>query len=339
VSARTTEQLVGQSVFDVADPLQRDDLERAFAQARETGQAHFNMSGPDGRGGIAQYQTNIGPLRRHGELVGYVMVVHDISELKQATETVQQRTVELGQARELDRLKSNFVNAVTHELRTPLTSIKGYAEFLEDGIGGDLSATQLNFVHQLLAGTERLERLVDDLLDFARIEAGTFTLKIEPADLVSKVHEVIGSLRPQADDARLTLSADGLDTPLQLPMDAQRIGQVLINLLNNAIKFTPPGGTITVRARIEDGFVRCEVADTGIGIKTEDIPKLFQRFSQLESGLRSGTGTGLGLSISKTIVEAHGGAIGVTSTPGQGSVFWFTLPLARSATSAPPATP
>ncbi|MNX66882.1 Alkaline phosphatase synthesis sensor protein PhoR [compost metagenome] len=238
----------------------------------------------------------------------------------------QKARAELEAAQSLDRLKNDFVNSVSHELRTPLTTIKGYTEFLEDGIGGDLSDAQLKFVRQIGQSTGRLERLVDDLLDFARMEAGTFRLNVVREDLAAKVQEVIASLEPQSEAAGLTLRPVLHDAELWLEMDPQRIAQVLINLIGNAIKFTPPGGLVEVRLCSEDDMVRCEVADNGVGISPEDQARLFQRFSQLSPGMRKG-GTGLGLSISKALIEAHGGQIGVESIPGRGTTFWFTLPL------------
>lgn len=229
---------------------------------------------------------------------------------------------------ELDRLKTNFVNSVSHELRTPLTSILGYSEFLEDELGGELTPQQRGFVGQIQKGANRLVFLVDDLLDYARMVAGTFRLKFEEADLGQKIGEIVESLRPQVEEAGIQIEVSVPDEPLLLAMDPKRIGQVLINLVNNAIKFTPPGGTIHIQAHRSEGGICCQIVDTGIGIASEDIPRLFQRFSQLESGVQMGRGTGLGLSISKSLVEAHGGEIGVQSTLGKGSMFWFTLPLA-----------
>ncbi|MFN3429979.1 MAG: ATP-binding protein, partial [Candidatus Sericytochromatia bacterium] len=250
----------------------------------------------------------------------------DVTDYKRAIEEVAARRAELAQAQEVDRLKNTFASSVSHDLRTPLTSIMGYAEFLEDEIGGPLTAQQHGYVIQIMRGAKRLEHLVDDLLDFARIDAGTFHLKREPADLAVEIQEVAESLGPQVDEAGLTLSIAPLAGPLVAPMDTSRIQRVLFNLLHNAIKFTPSGGTIEVRARREGDRLRCEVVDTGIGIAEDQIPRLFQRFSQLKSGSEKG-GTGLGLSICRAIIDAHGGTIGVTSEPGRGSVFWFCLPV------------
>ncbi|HEY9723422.1 MAG TPA: CHASE domain-containing protein, partial [Oscillatoriaceae cyanobacterium] len=244
-----------------------------------------------------------------------------------AEQLVAERTHALDQAQALDRLKNNFVNAISHDLRTPLTSIRGYTEFLEDEVGGPLAPAQQEFVGQIARGTERLEHLVDDLLDFARMDAGTFQLKREPANFAALVREVAASFAPMLKESHLDLALR-FEAPeaLEVRMDAARIERVLFNLSHNAIKFTPAGGTIVVRTSREDGVLRCEVVDSGIGIAPEQTAKLFQRFSQLEPGSHKG-GTGLGLSIAKAIIEAHEGKIGVTSAPGKGSTFWFTLPL------------
>jgi PAS domain S-box-containing protein len=319
-----------ENFLKLVHPDDRPALERRTSEVLARGDAlmeEFRIVRPDGAVRVLYSKAEV--IRDSvGHPIRMIGVNQDVTELKQAYEEIAQRTSELRKAQELDYLKSNFVNAVTHELRTPLTSIKGYAEFLEDEVGGPLSEPQREFVHQLQLGAERLERLVDDLLDFARIDAGTFKLRVSDADLTAKIRETALSLEPQAREARLSLKLALPEEPLRVAMDAQRIAQVLLNLVNNAIKFTPPGGTITVTAVSEGVGVRVEVTDTGIGIPAEERPKLFRRFSQLESGLRSGGGTGLGLNISKAIVEAHHGAIGVTSQPGVGSTFWFTLPSA-----------
>lgn len=247
----------------------------------------------------------------------------DVTERKQIEQQLRRQYEALT---ELDRLKSHFVNAVTHELRTPLTSVKGYAEFLEDDVGGELTDQQREYVQQLTAGAKRLENILGDMLDYARIEAGTFRVVPEPAELNDKVREILESLRPQASAAQVQLELCLTEPPLQVSMDAQRIGQVLLNLLGNAIKFTPAGGTVRVRTMGDARVVRCQVEDTGPGIAPGDIGRLFTRFTQLEAGQMKRVGIGLGLSIAKSIIEAHGGHIGVESEPGRGSTFWFTLP-------------
>ncbi|GEM_PF-2057968 len=325
-------ELVGRSYLDVIpDPRARELTKRAIAGER----IHAILSAPNHMAIEHWFSPMLGP---KGEVLRVIGVAIDITERMLLEEQLRGQYERL---KELDRLKSNFVNAVTHELRTPLTSIMGYAEFLEDEIGGSLAAPQLEFVKQIQRGSRRLEFLLNDLLDFARIEAGTFRLRVTKADLGLKIREIVQSLKPQADEAGLSLQADLPEAPLWVRMDAQRIGQVLINLIGNALKFTTTTGEIFVSARpTGDPAVEspqallCEVRDTGIGIAAADLPKLFQRFSQLESGVKHGKGAGLGLSISKALVEAHGGEIGVKSEPGKGTTFWFTLPLGPGPTLA-----
>lgn len=245
-------------------------------------------------------------------------------ERQLAEEVIIHQGIELEKEKELARLRS-FINSLSHELRTPLTSIIGNTELLEDLVGGELTSMQAGFVRQIQNGTLRMKRLVDDLLEFARIEAGTFQVKLQETDLVPVIQEITDSFRLQLEEANLDLSLSLPDEPLVLRVDAQRIEQVIGNFLSNAIKFTPPAGDITLRVLRTEESYRFEVTDSGPGIAQEDLPKLFKPFGQLEAGSRKG-GTGLGLSLCKTLVEAHGGTIGVRSELGKGATFWFTLP-------------
>jgi PAS domain S-box-containing protein len=229
---------------------------------------------------------------------------------------------------ELDALKSNFISTVSHELRTPLATIMGYTEFLEEQIGGHLSPDQRSFVSQILLGARRLELLVDDLLDFARLESGSLRMNCQESDLVQNVREVAESFVPLARAKSITLHASLPEQPLPLRVDGVRIAQVLTNLLSNALKFTPPGGQITLSLECTEEAACIEVQDSGIGISHEHHPYIFERFYQVDpSTTRLHGGAGLGLPISKALIEAHGGRIGVRSQEDQGSTFWFTLPL------------
>lgn len=257
-----------------------------------------------------------------GQYAGVYITLIDISERKEA----EAARAEVRAAKELDQLKTAFVNAISHDLRTPLTSILGYAEFLEDELGGPLSHDQQAFVLNIKKSAHGLENLVNDLLDNARLEAGVFKLKLEEVDMGSLVQEIVESLQPQAQEGGLSIEVVTPASPLRVQLDGYRIGRVFTNLLSNAIKFTPKRGRIHVRTRIEGDQVYSEVEDSGIAISPEDQAKLFQQFSQLTGGLKKG-GTGLGLHISKSIVEAHGGRIGVRSEVGTGNTFWFSLPL------------
>lgn len=238
------------------------------------------------------------------------------------------QAAQIERLQELDRLKGDFLNAASHELRTPLTSITGYAEFLEDQIGGPLTPNQAEFVAQIQAGASRLQRIVDDMLDFARLEAGAFSLERQWVDLRARLQAEVASVQPQAREAQLELTTELPPDPVMVCLDPGRIGQVLLNLVGNALKFTPPGGRIRVRLLPGDREVRVEVQDTGIGIASAHRARLFEKFFQVDaSSTREHGGAGLGLAIARGLVEAHGGAMGVESQEGQGSTFWFTLPV------------
>jgi PAS domain S-box-containing protein len=231
------------------------------------------------------------------------------------------------QIQEVDRRKTEFVTLVAHELRTPLTSIAGYIALLLEGQGGPLTEPQREWLGTIGANAGRLVTLTDDLLDMARIEAGKIELKCTPLDLVSLIQEVARALRPQLEgkDQRLTL-----DLTAALPAivgDADRIRQILTNLLSNALKYTPSGGGITIAARGGAGCVRVAVQDTGIGLTPDEQAELFTPFFRARhDATQEAGGTGLGLAITRALVELHGGAITATSVPGQGSTFSFTLP-------------
>lgn len=315
--------------------LHPDDRKVTVARCHEAtraGEGHkieYRFIAKDGR--IVWISDTVGVLRdEQGQVKLTRGVMVDVTERKRAEEAASALRTEIVAARKLDELKSQFLNMVTHELRTPLTTIKGFVEFLEEGIAGPLTPQQSEYIAQIRGADERLERLVDDLLDFARMDAGTFRLRLTRCNLVERLQEVVDGQRPQAEHAGVRLVAELPEEPLVATFDPDRVGQVLTNLVSNAIKFTPAGGRITIRAKREGDHILCEVEDNGLGIETLDIAKLFNRFTQLKEGQERG-GTGLGLAISKALIEAHGGQIGVRSLGhGHGSTFWFTLPATDS---------
>ena len=291
----------------------------------------------DGRvlGSLAQYYREPrDPSPRDRQLVDIARHLAEIAiERHQAEATLRNRNAELEalntRLKEMDQLKSNFVNLVSHELRTPLSAIRGFAEFLEDQFGGPLSTEQISYVAEILRGAQRLQALLDDLLDFARMDAGTFHLEREDVELVSTIGKTLESLRPLALVRKIDLEGPPEETQLRLRADPARVSQILINLVGNALKFTPAGGRVSVAVFPLGGEVRVEVNDNGTGVAPEHLLHLFERFYQVDSvNSRGSGGAGLGLPICQALVEAHGGKIGVTSTPGVGSQFWFTLPMA-----------
>jgi signal transduction histidine kinase len=241
------------------------------------------------------------------------------SAVEQSMTSLRQSNDEL---RKLDRFRDEFLSTVTHELKTPLTSILGFARMLERGTNGPISEAQRQSVGRIIANTKHLHQLVSDLLDVTAIRQGKLSLRKAAEPLGSVVHETVALLAPEAERKQVAMVEELGPLPA-LQMDAGRIGQVLTNLLANAMRFSPEGGRITVRVAAGGGEVRVEVEDEGPGVSDEAMARLFEPFAHGERG-----GTGLGLSICKAIVEAHGGAIGVVTAPGQGSTFWFTLPAA-----------
>jgi PAS domain S-box-containing protein len=230
--------------------------------------------------------------------------------------------------RDADLMKDQFLGILSHELRTPINAITGFGSILDDELAGPLAPQQHEYLRKILGGAEVLLVLVNDLLDMSRIQAGKFTLAFEPTDVRQVVADAVATLTALALQKHLELL---LDLPQALPViraDPQRVGQIITNLVSNAVKFTPEGGRIRVHGRLDlQGRLRFEVEDTGPGIAEGDVARLFQPFTQLDmSFTRQAPGTGLGLSIAKALVEAHGGTIGVRSEPGAGSTFWFTLP-------------
>jgi signal transduction histidine kinase len=241
---------------------------------------------------------------------------HQKEELEEQNRRVQ----------EVNRLKTEFVTIVSHELRTPLTSIAGYVELLLAGEAGRLVQAQREYLGTVKNNADRLIELIEDLLDISRIEAGKVELHRTTLDLSQLIQEVAGLLRPQIEAKGQLLTLNLADALPVLVGDAKRVMQILTNLLSNAHKYTPPGGRITVTVRGEDGRVRVEVQDTGIGLSSDDQAQLFAKFFRAKNpATRQVGGTGLGLAITRSLVEMHGGEITVSSAPGQGSTFSFTL--------------
>jgi PAS domain S-box-containing protein len=261
-----------------------------------------------------------------GTVIGLLNLSIEVSD-RIEREKLQETHIEA--LREADRHKDEFLSVISHELRTPLNFIMGFASTLEDEVQGPLNERQHAAVAKILSGSERMVGLVDDLLDVARMQAGSFMLLCEPTPVAPIVEDVLASLQPLAAAKGLTLAAEVAAPPATL--DPQRVAQVLTNLVANAIKFTDEGG-VRVRAEAAGDRLTVAVEDTGCGIDPADQPRLFRRFQQLDmTNTRKAGGTGLGLAISKALVEAHGGTIGVESRLGEGATFHFTLPLAGPA--------
>jgi PAS domain S-box-containing protein len=231
--------------------------------------------------------------------------------------------------RELDKMKTDFISVVSHELRTPLTSIKGYTDLLLSGATGELTDLQSEFLGIIQGSTTRLSNLINDILDISRIESGSIALRHESIDYRRIVSDTLRLMKAAADEKQISVDASLPENIPAVRGDADKVTQVLTNLVSNAIKYTPEGGWVKVSLEVagEASVTTC-VADSGIGVAPEDQKKLFQKFFRADNtSTREAGGTGLGLVIAKTIIELLGGAIWVESDPGRGSRFYFTLPI------------
>jgi signal transduction histidine kinase len=256
--------------------------------------------------------AEVQPIAPHGP--------HEVRELAQAFNEMNTR-VQTSQ-----RSQREFVANVSHELKTPLTSVQGFAQALLDGTAAT-PATQKQAAQVIYDESGRMHRMVLDLLDLARLDAGTLELQRAPVDLAAMLNSIAEKFTPQAHQGSVNINVEASPLPVVIG-DGDRLVQVLTNLVDNALKFTPPGGSITLHARQEGSSIQVEVADSGAGISSKALPYIFDRFFQADPSRSGGQkhGAGLGLAIVKEIVAAHGGKISVRSEQGTGSTFTVTLP-------------
>ncbi|MFP4473192.1 MAG: sensor histidine kinase [Candidatus Omnitrophota bacterium] len=254
---------------------------------------------------------------------------------------VQERTKQLSETlahlKQISKAKSDFISAVSHELRTPLTSIKGYASILISGKVGDIPDKVRDRLQKINKHSDSLVQLINNLLDISRIESGGTEMRTRPQPISPVVEEVADLLAPQLKEKEITLVREiSRDLP-PAHFDTSQIERVLINLISNAVKFTPQGGTIKFSAQPKGSYAELAVADNGIGIKPDDVARLFNEFYRVENQINQNVkGTGLGLSLAKKIVEAHGGRMWVESEYGSGATFFFTVPIEEPAANRKP---
>ena len=334
--------------------LRADGTDELFAVATRTANELTN----DGRAQLVRASEErdthsfgfVAPIEVRGEVVGELAAdpqrfeaggVSDslttvASELSLALERDRLRATEREAAkalaeqnerlREIDAMKAQFVSMVSHELRTPLTSMVGYLELVLDGKAGELNEDQQHFLEIANRASHRLNLLIEDILDVSRIDAGRLSLEREWIDVVELVNTAVEADAMTAKRKDVDLKAAARGEPGQLWADPKRLTQVLDNLISNAIKFTPEGGTVAVTTAPADDGVRIAVSDNGVGIPEDEIDRLFERFFRASTGVNA-PGTGLGLSISKSMVEMHGGTISVESKVDHGSTFVVDLPI------------
>ncbi|MCP4649914.1 MAG: hypothetical protein GY853_07545 [PVC group bacterium] len=250
---------------------------------------------------------------------------HDQLEIR-----VQERTKELAEANQklvkLDKMKSDFVSAVSHELRTPLTSIKGYAAIMMAGRLGEVTEIQQEKLKKINVHSDELIQLVNDLLDIARIESGRIGMSIKHASLTEIIKSIADLFFPQTDEKDINMVLDMPEDQLMVWMDPSQISRVFINLIGNAMKFTPQNGEISIKVKPGEDFITVEVSDSGIGISKEDMARIFDEFYRVDNAINvEKKGTGLGLSLVNKIITAHKGKLWVSSELGKGTTFHFTL--------------
>jgi signal transduction histidine kinase len=259
--------------------------------------------------------VNLAPVINNSEFFGTVSVFRDITHLI-----------------EVDRMKSEFVATVSHELRTPMTSIKGYVDILLMGVAGEMSDQQQNFLQVVQENTERLNILVNDLLDLSRIEAGQVKLSLNPVDIAEIIDEALLEINRLTVAEKKSMRFD-IQLPEDLPMikgDSERIRQILINLLGNAFHYTLENGKVSLSAQLIGDEIQIDIRDNGIGIPPREQERIFDRFYRGDNHMVIATaGTGLGLSIVSKLINMHQGRIWVQSSgiEGEGSTFSFTLPI------------
>lgn len=243
---------------------------------------------------------------------------------------------DLTELRRLERVRRDFVANISHELRTPLASVRLLTETLEDVIETNPDKAQV-FVEKIENEVQYLSDLVAELLELSRIEAGSITMRIEPVQAELLVREIMARMLPQAQRHRVTLRTQIEQRQGMVAADSKQIARVLVNLVHNAIKFTPSGGTVVIGTSSDGLFQSFWVKDTGVGIAPEDLPRVFERFYKVSQSRARGNfigpgggGSGLGLAIVRHVIEAHGGHISAASELGQGSTFTFTLPITSS---------
>ena len=297
-----TAAIVGRRVVEV---LRQHQLVETWQRSRETGDAQEeSVELPTRRRFL---QLVVLPDRQTG---GSLLLVEDLTRV-----------------RRLETVRRDFISNLSHELRTPLASLKALTETLRDGALEDPKAAP-RFLGRIETEVDALTQMATELLELSRIESGQVPLERKAMPAAALLFSAAERMRAQAERAGLVLRIDPVQEMTEVLADAPRLEQVLVNLIHNAVKFSPPGGEVVLGAQTDSEFVRFSVRDSGVGIPAEDLERIFERFYKADRA-RSGGGTGLGLSISRHLVEAHGGRIWAESTEGQGSTFYFTIPISK----------
>jgi len=327
---RTAENLVGEGWLNVLHPDDVAPTIERWKRSLQTGEPYeveFRLWDARQKG----YRWYLGratpQLDENGRIIRWFGTNTDIEESKQTQQALRRLTDE---ALEASRAKSDFLAAMSHDLRTPLNAIGGYAQLIEMGVRGPVTDAQKADLERIQRSKSHLDRLVSDVLSFAKLGAGRIELRREPIKVKNLLGSVVDMIRPQLAEKQLNLSAVLVDPELRIHADLDKAQQILINLLANALKFTPAGGTISLEVDPQDECVAISVNDTGIGVPEDQLERIFEPFAQAKRALVvSDSGVGLGLAISRQLARAMDGELTVKSTVGTGSSFTLTLPRSR----------
>ena len=314
------DEVIGKHLSILLPPERFHELEEMRAKVQISGALRDIEIRSKKKDGVLIYLSlSVSPIRDlEGKIVGFLRVAKDITEKKRYERRLK----------ELDKMKSDFVSNVSHELRTPLTSIKGSVDNMLDGLTGSLNEKQIRYLNRIKSNTDRLSRLINDLLDLSRIESGRVEVRPTTLPLTALAEEVAEHMKALAAEKLIRIEVPPSDPSVTVWADRDKVTQVLMNLIGNAVKFTPQDGKITVALEKNgNDYIQISVADTGPGILPEEQNKIFSKFYQVANiDKQKPKGSGLGLAISKALVEMHGGKIWMDSEVGRGSTFYFTLP-------------
>ncbi len=326
----TAAEIIGQPMRTVIPPNLHGEEDHIIASLRRGEHIHhYDTTRVRKDGTSVDVSISVSPVRDgSGDIVGAATIVRDISDRKRAE--TEERAARVA-AESANRAKSDFLAVMSHELRTPLNAIAGYAELMEMGLRGPLTDEQRADLARIRRSQVNLLALIDDVLQFARIESGRVVVSPRALALNALLSDMRTFIEPQLIAKRQRYVYRGCEPSLTMSVDGDKLGQIVINLLSNAVKFTPDGGAIEVACRASSEVVEITVRDTGCGISPKDLERIFEPFVQVDMGpTRAVSGTGLGLAISRNLAEAMGGSIAVESTVGVGSVFTLRLPRASA---------
>jgi PAS domain S-box-containing protein len=355
LTGRTRDELIGSPCSRFfTDPARADAAIRRVLAEGKLSNYEVTVRARNGEETVVSYNAATFP-DREGHLLGVVAAARDVTERKRFERALQEKNIQLEHA---NRMKSEFLATMSHELRTPLNAVIGFSEALKDGLMGELNDVQQEYIGDIFNSGQHLLSLINDILDLSKVEAGMMALELEPVDLQGMLSNSLSIVRETAAAHRIRLELEASDDLGVQPIDLRKTKQIVYNLLSNAVKFSANGGRVILRARrvprsavgvlegnwpvrafplAESGyeeFLELSVSDSGIGISTSDVDKLFQAFSQIDSSLaRKFEGTGLGLAMVKQLAELHGGTVAVASAAGEGATFAAWLPL-RAPTEA-----